>query len=80
MMQKLSRLAVSAEGFVFNPASGDSFQVSATGLRVLNALREGQAEDQIAHSLAETYQVELEDARRDVAEFCAALKSFGLTS
>ena len=39
-MQKLLQLAISAEGFVFNPATGDSFQVSPTGLVVLNGLRD----------------------------------------
>lgn len=34
-MRTLSQLALSDEGFVFDPNTGDSFQVSATGLFLL---------------------------------------------
>jgi hypothetical protein len=76
--RKLSQLAISAEGFVFNPATGDSFQVSETGLAVLNGLRDGRTDDEIARELAGSYEVSLEEARRDLADFQGSLKSLGL--
>jgi hypothetical protein len=77
-MQKLSRLAINDEGFVFNPNTGDSFQVSETGLLILSGLRAGHAEEAIAQTLAGKYEVSLEDAQRDVADFVANLKNFSL--
>ena len=77
-MRMLSQLAISTEGFVFNPATGDSFQVSQTGLEVLTGLRDGRSDDQIARKLAEDYEVALEDARRDLVDFHGYLKSLGL--
>jgi len=77
-MQKLSHLAINDEGFVFDPTSGDSFQVSQTGLLILSGLRAGKADEEIAQSLAEKYEVSLEDAQRDVADFRASLKNLGL--
>lgn len=77
-MQKLSHLAINDEGFVFDPTSGDSFQVSPTGLLILGGLRAGQADEAIAQSLVEKYEVTLEDALRDVADFRASLKNLGL--
>lgn len=77
-MQKLTHLAVNDEGFVFDPTSGDSFQVSQTGLIILNAWRAGKADEEIAQTLAETYEVSLQDAKHDVADFRASFKSLGL--
>ena len=77
-MQKLSQLAISSEGFIFNPATGDSFQVSQTGLDVINGMRDGRGDEEIVAKLAETYEVAPEDARRDVADFRGTLRAFGL--
>ena len=77
-MRKLLQLAISAEGFVFNPATGDSFQVSQTGLTVLNALRDGLSDEEVARKLADEYEVSLEGARHDLLDFHGSLKSFGL--
>ena len=77
-MQKLAHLAVNDEGFVFNPSSGDSFQVSQTGLLILNAWRAGKADEEIAQSLVAQFEVTLEDAQRDVADFRANFKNLGL--
>lgn len=77
-MGTLSRLAVNDEGFVFNPMTGDSFQVNETGLAILKALREGKNESAIAALIAEEYEVGVEEAGRDVADFLGQLKTFAL--
>ena len=77
-MQKLSHLAINAEGFIFNPFTGDSFQASQTGLDILNGLRDGKADDEIVRKLTDSYEVAWEDARRDLVDFRGCLKSLGL--
>jgi hypothetical protein len=77
-MQKLAQLAINSEGFIFNPATGDSFQVSQTGLVILNGLRDGKSDDQIIRKLTDTYEVSLEEARHDLADFRGSLKTLGL--
>ena len=77
-MQKLAHLAINDEGFVFDPTSGDSFQVSQTGLLILGGLKAGKADEEIAHALEEKYEVSLEDAQRDVADFRASLRNLNL--
>lgn len=77
-MQKLSLLAINDEGFVFDPTSGDSFQVSQTGLFILNGMKTGKADEAIAQLLTENYEVTLEEARRDLADFRASLKNINL--
>ncbi len=77
-MQKLSHLAINAEGFIFNPSTGDSFQASQSGLDIINGLREGRSDEEIARKLTDNYDVSVENARRDLADFRGSLKSLGL--
>ena len=78
MNSALPRLAISDEGFVFDPQTGDSFQVSETAAVVLRALKDGHGEDEVTRQLTEMFDVSLEDAQRDVADFRARLKQFSL--
>ncbi len=77
-MRTLSQLALSDEGFVFDPNTGDSFQVSATGLFLLQALKDGRGDDEAAQLLTEKYEVTLEEARRDCADFRSRLRNLNL--
>jgi PqqD family protein of HPr-rel-A system len=81
-MQDLSRLrnlAVSESGFLFDPVTGHTFNVNATGLAVLQALKTGKSEDQIIEELTESFEQEGgEDVARDVAEFLTRLREHGL--
>ena len=77
-MQKLSQLALNDEGFVFDPTTGDSFQVSMTGLVILKSLRDGKSDAETAQALAKKYAVDHETAARDIADFRAQLKTIGL--
>jgi hypothetical protein len=77
-MIKLSQLAINAEGFIFNPATGDSFQVSQTGLDVVSGLCDGKDDEEIVRLMTETYEVSLEVAQRDLADFRASMKTLGL--
>ena len=77
-MSNLSHLALNDEGFAFNPTTGDSYQISSTGVVILAALRENKSDDAIAQSLSEKFDVTLADTRHDVADFKASLKNLGL--
>lgn len=76
-MMKLSHLAVSDEGFVFDPSSGDSYTVNHTGLVILRALQEGKDDSEIVRVLTDRYDVTPNEATRDVADFNARLKAIG---
>lgn len=77
-MNRLSQLALSDEGFVFDPQTGDSFQVSETGIAVLRALKEGRSDEEVAQQLVANFEVSPEEARRDCTDFRSQLKNFGL--
>lgn len=78
MNTPLSRLALNDEGFIFDPQTGDSFQVSPTGMFLLRKLKEGLAAPEVAIRLSEEYDVSLEEAQRDCGDFCARLRQYHL--
>ncbi len=77
-MDSLRQLAINEEGFVFNPATGESWTVNSTGLYILKLLKEGKDEDTIARQMAAEFDVDLETAQRDVVDFIEKLRSYRL--
>ena len=66
-------LAVSENGFIFNPATGDSFSVNPVGLDIINLIREGKNEAEIIKSLVETYEIDSSTAEKDLLDFANVL-------
>lgn len=73
--KQLAGLAVSDEGFAFDPHTGRSFTLNATGRRLLRALAEGDSPEQAAAALAERYAVDLRAVRGDVRDFIEQLRA-----
>ncbi len=76
--KRLGDLALSDTGFAFDPYSGSTFTVNATGHCVLVALKEGLAVDAIAARVRERFDARGADVARDVDDFVAALRQHGL--
>jgi len=77
-MENIGSLAISDEGFVFNPKSGESFTVNQTGLFILRALKEGRSEEEVERLLTLEFDVEAGEAGADVADFVDRLRTCGL--
>ena len=73
-MDKLRRLAINEEGFVFDPETGNSFVVNQTGLFILKKLREGLSEEEVIKALTEEFEVDENTARRDFYDFLEQLR------
>lgn len=70
---RLAALAVSGEGFVFDPRTGESYLVNPTARIVLAGLQTGQDEEALVAELAERYGVSVAAVRRDLIDFCEQL-------
>jgi PqqD family protein of HPr-rel-A system len=78
-VSRLHDLALSDSGFVFDPTTGHTFTVNATGLAVLRGLKAGDPETKIAAALSEGFEMDGgEDPMRDVADFLTSLRALGL--
>lgn len=78
--ERLQDVAVSDNGFVFDPWTGGSFTVNGSGLCVLRGLKEGMGREDLVARLQESF--ELRDGAaageaelyRDVDEFITLLR------
>jgi PqqD family protein of HPr-rel-A system len=75
---RLKNLAISDTGFVFDPLSGATFTVNATGLCVLTTLREGFTPEETVARLKGRFDGVTRDVAEDVRDFLRELVAHGL--
>ncbi len=75
---KLNDLAISDSGFVFDPYTGSTFSVNATGLLILRGLQQEQARAEIMGLLEAAFGIGEADLNRDLDEFVGQLRNQGL--
>jgi hypothetical protein len=76
-ISRIEMLAISDTGFIFDPRTGHSYTVNATGLTVINELKRGAS----AAVALQRLQVDFDcpqSASADVRAFADALGNFGL--
>lgn len=77
--ERLRDLAVSDTGFVFDPYSGQSWTLNATGRLVLERLKAGDEPEAVEEALRAAFEVGPdEDPGRDVREFILQLRDQGI--
>lgn len=67
-------IALSESGFIFDPATGDSFSVNVTGLKILEYLKSGLNESEIIASLQKNTDADIQLIREDLDDFINHLK------
>ena len=72
-------VAVSDSGFVFNPATGDSFSVNPIGMEIISLMKEGKSTDEISSFIYENYNVELTTIEKDIQDFTEMLGFYSLS-
>ncbi len=77
-MSKLGSLAVSDNGFIFNPLNGDTYTLNPTGNFIVQALKENKDKDIVLSMLVDEYEVSYEDAERDYDNFISQLELHNL--
>ncbi len=75
---RLAELAISDTGFIFDPYSGATYNVNATGLVLLKGLRVGKGRAALVAALAEEFEVESHDLERDLDDFIQVLRQRNL--
>ena len=72
-------LAFSERGFLFDPATGQTYTLNRTGAFVFQKLRQGVPVADVAASLSAEFEVDRERAGSDVRDFLQQLRDFGLS-
>lgn len=73
-MSKLNSLAISDNGFIFKPSTGESFTTNEIGLMIINLLKQEKSADEIIHEITEEFDVDTISAGRDLYEYLDFLK------
>ena len=76
--ERLSNLALSPTGFVFDPRSGATFTVNATGRAVLETLRDGGGLQAVVDRLSSGFSCDAADLKRDALEYVRLLREHEL--
>ncbi|HNY63385.1 MAG TPA: PqqD family protein [Bacteroidales bacterium] len=77
-MKVRKNIAISENGFIFNPLTGDSFSVNETGVFILQKLKEEETIEAILQSLMDEYELDAHTAEKDLNDFVSMLKSYQL--
>ena len=77
-MKLKKNIATSENGFIFNPATGDSFSGNAMASEILLAMKNGDTEAQIKEHLLQKYEVSATQLNRDWEDWIVQLKEANL--
>lgn len=75
---RLKDLMINDNGFAFDPRTGNTYNLSSTGMDVVGWLKQGCDAAAIVERLAEKYDVAGQAAGSDVQSFLSALRKYGL--
>ncbi len=78
-MKIRKNIAVSESGFVFDPNSGDSYSLNATGCEIINLLNAGKTGVEIKDILLAKYEVNASTFNLYFDDFAQMLRHFNLT-
>lgn len=78
MMKLRENIAVSATGFLFDPNSGESFSVNASGKEILRLLSKGKSLAEIETSILSDYDIDEKSFNRYMDDFLHTLRRFNL--
>jgi hypothetical protein len=73
-----SNLAISENGFLFFPSTGDSFTLNEIGSSIVGLLKSDKSKSEIIEAIVEEYDIDENSAERDVTDFITQLINFNL--
>lgn len=78
--QNLSHLALSDDGFLFDPTSGHTYTLNSVGTFILKKMIATYSSEQIIAAVIEEYDVSEEILSRDLEQFYHFLSEQGIVS
>ncbi len=78
-MKIRKNIAISENGFIFNPLTGDSFSINETGVAILQQLKDGVKSEDIVIFMMNEYEIDKHSAEKDLTDYLSMLKSYQLT-
>jgi hypothetical protein len=73
-MSDIKNWNLSEIGMVFDPQTGESFQLNASAYFIISLLKQGQTTEEITSALATKFKISYEEALTDVLAFQVEMK------
>lgn len=77
-MKLNTNIAISDTGFIFNPATGDSFSTNNVGLEIIRLLKEEKKKEDIILNIREKFSVDEASLDKDLVDFLMMLNNYQL--
>ncbi|MBF0450048.1 MAG: PqqD family protein [Candidatus Magnetomorum sp.] len=74
--EKLTTLAISDSGFIFDPSTGDTFNTNEIGVKIIQLLKQGKDFNELMDLMIEQYEVTEEELEADLLDFIQLLKNY----
>lgn len=79
-IERLKNLALSENGFLFDPVTGYSYNLNSTAITLLHQLQRGKVRSEILKDMRENYLCDPNTMERDLDQFLGQLQEFGFLS
>ncbi len=73
-MRVRKNIAISEEGFLFNPTTGDSFSTNTIGAEIILLMKKDIPTSELVNTICEKFDVDKVLFERDLEEFTLQLK------
>ncbi|MEI7595402.1 MAG: PqqD family protein [Bacteroidota bacterium] len=77
-MKIRKNIALSDTGFVFNPTSGESFNVNPLGVEIITLMKEDKDFQEIKNTVLEKYEIDDITFEKDYTDFMSLLSQYDL--
>jgi hypothetical protein len=77
-MKLKSNLAISDNGFIFDPATGESFSTNTIGLEIIQLINKGKTDEEIKNYFLENYEIDEATYERSYLDFISMLRYYNL--
>lgn len=71
-------IAISENGFLFNPTTGDSYSLNPTGVIIVNMLKDNKNLHEIQQTLIEDFEIDATTVEKDLYDFISVLRNHKL--
>lgn len=77
-MRLKRKLAISENGFIFDPTTGESFSTNNEGIEIIQLLNQQKNDEEIKNFFVENYDIDEVSFERSYLDFITTLRYFNL--
>lgn len=73
-----SNIAISDSGFIFHPATGETFTVNSLGSKIINYIKDDLEFEEICSKITDEFEIDEQTVSKDLNDFLNQLKNFNI--